>query len=158
MVSVPLSLVEEGTGNKERLRLWIRLLRMTRIVEAELRERLKRDFDSTLPRFDVMSALHRQPEGMLMSDLSRFLLVSNGNVTGIVDRLVRDGYLTRTRREGDKRTSVVRLTEAGAAFFEKMAAAHEQWIAELLPGIDTAEVHELSKLLYAFRSNWENEH
>ena len=76
------------TGNRERLRLWIRLLRAARIVEGELRERLKREFDSTLPRFDVMSALYRERDGMLMSDLSRYLLVSNGNVTGIVDRLV----------------------------------------------------------------------
>jgi len=158
MVSVPLSLVDEATGNKERLRLWIRLLRVSRIVEAELRDRLKREFDSTLPRFDVMSALHRQPDGMLMSDLSRFLLVSNGNVTGIVDRLVTDGYVMRAKRDGDKRTSVVRLTPAGAAFFERMAASHEQWIAELLAGIGVSEVQRLSEMLHVFRSNWEGEH
>ncbi|MGQ3038812.1 MAG: MarR family transcriptional regulator, partial [Neoaquamicrobium sediminum] len=76
--------LEKPATNKERLRLWIRLLRAARVVEGELRDRLKREFDTTLPRFDVMSALYRQPEGMLMSDLSRFLLVSNGNVTGIV--------------------------------------------------------------------------
>ncbi|WP_309083055.1 MarR family transcriptional regulator [Chelativorans sp.] len=158
MVSAPLSVIDARSGDKERLRLWIRMLRTTRIVEGELRERLKRDFDSTLPRFDVMSALYREPEGMLMTDLSRFLLVSNGNVTGIVDRLVADGYVARAKREGDKRTSVVRLTPAGTAFFEKMAAAHERWIAELLGGIGTAEVRRLSEMLHLFRSNWEGEH
>ncbi|TIS81978.1 MAG: MarR family transcriptional regulator, partial [Mesorhizobium sp.] len=86
MVAGPLP-VPSGPG-KDRLRLWIRLLRASRTIEAELRERLKKEFDTTLPRFDVMAALYRAPEGMLMSDLSRFLLVSNGNVTGIVDRLV----------------------------------------------------------------------
>ncbi|RUW43836.1 MarR family transcriptional regulator, partial [Mesorhizobium sp. M1A.F.Ca.ET.072.01.1.1] len=91
MVAGPTS---TGPG-KDRLRLWIRLLRASRTIEAELRERLKKEFDTTLPRFDVMAALYRSPEGMLMSDLSRFLLVSNGNITGIVDRLVSEGLVTR---------------------------------------------------------------
>jgi len=86
MVSAPLSAPGISPDSKERLKLWIRLLRASRTIEAELRERLKKDFDTTLPRFDVMAALYRQADGMLMSDLSRFLLVSNGNVTGIVDR------------------------------------------------------------------------
>ena len=110
MVSAPLATLDPASSNKERLRLWIRLLRASRIVEGELRERLKGQFNSTLPRFDVMAALYREPNGMLMSDLSRFLLVSNGNVTGIVDRLVSDGFVVRAQREGDRRTSIVRLT------------------------------------------------
>ncbi len=152
------ALVAAGAGNKQRLRLWIRLLRVARIVEGELRERLKTQFDSTLPRFDVMSALHREPGGMLMSDLSRFLLVSNGNVTGIVDRLVTDGFVVRSNREGDRRTSIVRLTEAGAARFATMAAAHESWIDELLCEVDEEDAQRLSSMLKAFRSNWESEH
>lgn len=143
---------------KDRLRLWIRLLRATRIVEGELRERLKSDYDMTLPRFDVMSALNRAPEGMLMSDLSRFLLVSNGNVTGIVDRLVADGFVTRSTREGDRRTSIVRLTEAGVARFVEMAAAHEHWIDDVLHEISEDDARKLSTMLKAFRSNWEAEH
>lgn len=119
MVAGPTS---TGPG-KERLRLWIRLLRASRTIEAELRERLKKEFDTTLPRFDVMAALYRSPEGMLMSDLSRFLLVSNGNVTGIVDRLVSEGLVTRARRNGDRRTSMVRLTEEGSRSFAAIAAA-----------------------------------
>ena len=82
-------------ASKEKLRLWIRLLRTSRIIEGELRDRLSQEFDTTLPRFDVMAALYRTPDGMLMSDLSRFLLVSNGNVTGIVDRLVSEGLVQR---------------------------------------------------------------
>ena len=113
MVSAPLTAPGISRDSKERLRLWIRLLRASRTIEAELRERLKKEFDTTLPRFDVMAALYRVPEGMLMSDLSRFLLVSNGNVTGIVDRLVSEGLVARARRNGDRRTSMVRLTEAG---------------------------------------------
>ena len=100
-----------------------------------MRERLKSEFDTTLPRFDVMAALYRKPSGMLMSDLSRYLLVSNGNVTGIIDRLVTDGHVARAQREGDRRTSIVSLTHAGTIVFEKMAAAHESWIGELLGDI-----------------------
>src|SRR5690606_31460666 len=112
----------------------------------------------TLPRFDVMSALYRETDGMLMSDLSRFLLVSNGNVTGIVDRLVTDGFVVRSNREGDRRTSIVRLTEAGAARFAMMARAHEQWIDELLDDVSEEEARQLSSMLKVFRSNWEAEH
>jgi DNA-binding MarR family transcriptional regulator len=158
MVSVPLELAQPGAGSKERLRLWIRLLRVVRVVEGELRERLKREFGSTLPRFDVLSALYREREGMQMSDLSRFRLVSNGNVTGIVERLVGDGLVQRAAREGDRRAFVVRLTQAGVARFEAMAAAHEEWIAELLGEIGEAEAKALSAMLKAFRSNWEDGH
>lgn len=150
--------VAAPAANKQRLRLWIRLLRAARIVEGELRERLRSNFDTTLPRFDVMSALSRQPDGMLMSDLSRFLLVSNGNVTGIVDRLVADGFVVRSSREGDRRTSIVRLTDAGAERFAAMATAHEGWIAELLGEVGEEDARKLSSMLKAFRSNWESEH
>ncbi|RUV40788.1 MarR family transcriptional regulator, partial [Mesorhizobium sp. M5C.F.Ca.IN.020.29.1.1] len=129
MVAGPLP-APSGPG-KDRLRLWVRLLRASRSIEAELRERLRQEFNTTLPRFDVMAALYRAPEGMLMSDLSRFLLVSNGNVTGIVDRLVSEGLVTRARRNGDRRTSMVRLTEEGSKAFAVIAAAHESWIGEL---------------------------
>ncbi len=128
MVSGPLS------ASKEKLRLWIRLLRASRIIEGELRERLSKEFDTTLPRFDVMAALYRTPDGMLMSDLSRFLLVSNGNVTGIVDRLVSEGLVQRSQRNGDRRTSIVQLTRTGKDTFRTMAAAHERWVGELLAG------------------------
>ncbi|MBZ9820142.1 MarR family winged helix-turn-helix transcriptional regulator [Mesorhizobium sp. CA4] len=151
MVAGPTS---TGPG-KERLRLWIRLLRVSRTIEAELRERLKKEFDTTLPRFDVMAALYRSPEGMLMSDLSRFLLVSNGNVTGIVDRLVSEGLVTRARRNGDRRTSMVRLTEEGSKSFAAIAAAHENWVGELLGTVSEDEARQLTGMLKSFRSNWE---
>ncbi len=154
MVSAPLSAGTPG-DSKDRLRLWIRLLRASRTIEAELRERLKRDFDTTLPRFDVLASLYRQQEGMLMSDLSRFLLVSNGNVTGIVDRLVSEGLVARARRNGDRRTSMVRLTEAGVGAFEKMAKAHEGWVGDLLGGVGEEDARRLAVMLKSFRSNWE---
>lgn len=151
MVAGPTS---AGPG-KDRLRLWIRLLRASRTIEAELRERLKKEFDTTLPRFDVMAALYRSPEGMLMSDLSRFLLVSNGNVTGIVDRLVSEGLVTRARRNGDRRTSMVRLTDEGSQSFAAIAAAHEDWVGELLGDVSEDEARRLTGMLKSFRSNWE---
>lgn len=149
MVSGPLS------ASKEKLRLWIRLLRASRSIEAELRERLAKEFDTTLPRFDVMAALYRTSDGMLMSDLSRFLLVSNGNVTGIVDRLVSEGLVARARRNGDRRTSMVRLTQEGSKAFAVIAAAHESWIGELLGNVSEDEARRLTGMLNSFRSNWE---
>ena len=143
--------------SKARLRLWIRLLRASRQIESVARERLKTQFDATLPRFDVMAALHRKGDGMLMSEISRFLMVSNGNVTGIVDRLVADGFVARTQRNGDRRTSFVSLTRKGRAAFADMAAAHERWIDELLGGVSARDAVELSAKLKSFRSDWEGE-
>jgi DNA-binding MarR family transcriptional regulator len=132
-------------------------LRATRLVESETRERFKTKFNVTLPRFDVMAALWRSPDGMLMSEISRFLLVSNGNVTGIVDRLVQDGLVVRAQRAGDRRTSFVRLTAKGRAAFAEMAAAHEAWIDELLCRIAARDAEQLSMKLKSFRSEWEGE-
>jgi DNA-binding MarR family transcriptional regulator len=157
MVSAPLVPRRHGGDSKARLRLWVRLLRATRLVESETRERFKSRFKVTLPRFDVMAALYRKPDGMLMSEISRFLLVSNGNVTGIVDRLVQDGFVVRSKRNGDRRTSFVRLTAKGHAAFTDMAAAHESWINELLGGMKARDAEHLSAKLKSFRSDWEGD-
>jgi DNA-binding MarR family transcriptional regulator len=154
MVSAPLP---SSSDSKARLRLWVRLLRATRLVESETRERFKSQFNVTLPRFDVMAALYRKPDGMLMSEISRFLLVSNGNVTGIVDRLVQDGFIVRSQRNGDRRTSFVRLTAKGHAAFIEMATAHERWINELLGGVKPRDAEQLSAKLKSFRSDWEGD-
>jgi DNA-binding MarR family transcriptional regulator len=157
MVSAPLPAKRHEADSKARLRLWIRLLRATRLIESEVRERFKSKFGATLPRFDVMAALYRRPDGMLMSEISRFLMVSNGNVTGIVDRLVSDGFVVRAQRNGDRRTSFVSLTRKGLSAFEDMAAAHERWVDELLEKVTVREAQQLSSKLKTFRSNWEGE-
>ena len=155
MVSAPLP--STRSDSKARLRLWVRLLRATRLVESETRERFKSKFNVTLPRFDVMAALYRKPDGMLMSEISRFLLVSNGNVTGIVDRLAQDGFIVRSQRNGDRRTSFITLTRRGRAAFAAMATAHEHWIDELLGGVSARDAEQLSAKLKSFRSDWEGE-
>ena len=155
MVTAPQAAPLTDNDSKARLRLWIRLLRATRLVEGETRERFNSQFDVTVPRFDVMAALWRKPDGMLMSELSRFLLVSNGNVTGIVNRLVEEGFVVRAQRDGDRRTSFVRLTAKGRNAFAEMAAAHERWIDELLAGISVRDADEMAATLKAFSSDWE---
>ena len=157
MVRPPLASRRRDGDSKTRLRLWVRLLRATRLVESETRERFKSQFNVTLPRFDVMAALYRKPDGMLMSEISRFLLVSNGNVTGIVDRLVQDGFIVRSQRNGDRRTSFVRLTARGHAAFVEMATAHERWINELLGGVKARDAEHLSAKFKSFRSDWEGD-
>ena len=142
---------------KARLRLWIRLLRASRFIEGVTRERFKVQFNMTLPRFDVMAALYRKPDGMLMSEIARFLIVSNGNVTGIVDRLVSEGFVARSQRNGDRRTSFITLTRRGRAAFVAMATAHEHWIDELLGGVSARDAEQLSAKLKSFRSEWESE-
>ena len=126
-------------GSKQRLRLWLRLLGVTRKIEAELRERMRVEFDSTLPRFDVMAALSRHPQGLRMSALSGVLRVSNGNVTGIVDRLAEDGLVMRVPVAGDRRATLVRLTARGAEVFARQAAEHEGWIDGMLAELSGEE-------------------
>lgn len=133
--------------SKTRLRLWLRLLKATRAVETELRERLRTEFASTLPRFDVMAALDRHPQGLKMSELSRVLRVSNGNVTGIVDRLVDDGIAAREAVPGDRRAVLIRLTPQGRSAFDTLAAAHEDWIDALLGDLGPAQARDLCELL-----------
>ena len=134
---------------EQKLRLWIRLLRASRAIEVELRERLRIAFGVTLPRFDVMAALARKQAGMTMTELSRYLMVSNGNVTGIIDRLVSEGMVARSRHAGDRRATFVRLTPKGQQQFAIIAKAHEGWIAEILAGVGTAETESLIALLTA---------
>ncbi len=134
-------------ASKQRLRLWLRLLRTSRAIEAELRERLRVAFDMTLPKFDVMAALQRRPAGMTMTELSRYLMVSNGNVTGIIDRLAADGMVVRLPHEEDRRATFVRLTPKGARQFAAMAKAHEAWVNEILRSFGDQEIRTLIALL-----------
>lgn len=136
-----------SASSKTRLRLWLRLLKLTRKVEAELRDQLRREFASTLPRFDVMAALSRYPDGLRMSEISGVLRVSNGNVTGIVERLVEDGFAHRAPVPGDRRALRVTLTERGVAEFAAQAAAHEAWIDGALAAVDPDRAERLIALI-----------
>ncbi len=137
--------------SKTRLRLWLKLLKASNRIEDEIRRKLREDYQSTLPRFDVMSALFRYPDGLKMSEISDLLRVSNGNITGIVDRLTQEGLAERASVPGDRRASLVRLTDTGRSAFAEHAAAHEGWIDRLLTGLseeDTAAmIARLDKLI-----------
>lgn len=134
-------------ASKERLRLWLRVLKSSRMVEARLRENLRVEFATTLPRFDVMAALSRFEDGLKMSQLSGVLKVSNGNVTGIVDRLAEDGLLVRVPVPGDRRASLVRLTQRGQEDFARQAEAHEQWIDQMLGQISAEDARAIGQHL-----------
>ena len=136
--------------SKERLRLWLRLLKVVRGIEGQLRENLRQDFATTLPRFDMLAALSRHPEGLKMSQLSGVLRVSNGNVTGIADRLAEEGLVERVPVPGDRRAMILRLTGAGQAEFASQAAAHEGWIDQMLDGVSAAEARAMASRLNAF--------
>jgi DNA-binding MarR family transcriptional regulator len=128
------------------LRLWLRLLTCSQLIERHVRSRLRSRFATTLPRFDLMAQLERHPAGLKMNELSRRLMVTGGNVTGIVDQLVREGLVERSA-DADRRAFRVRLTRAGERAFGEMARAHEQWIAELLEGLTRREHVGLFRLL-----------
>ena len=133
--------------SKTRLRLWLKLLKTSSRIETELRRRLRSEHDTTLPRFDVMAALSRHTSGLKMSALSSLLRVSNGNVTGIVDRLTEEGHALRVAMPGDRRAQIAILTPAGRASFAKLAATHESWLDQLLHGLDAEDAATLHALL-----------
>ncbi len=133
--------------SKQRLRLWIRLLRAARAIEAELRDRLRKEFAITLPQFDVMATLARKEGGMSMTELSRMLMVSNGNVTGIVDRLANEKLVVRPAPASDRRSYIVQLTRKGASQFAVIAKAHECWVDDLLLDVGGTAAEALIKQL-----------
>lgn len=143
--------IEDDVISKERLRLWLRLLRISRVMERELKERLRLESDSTMPRFDVMAALYRFPQGLTMQSLAGELKVSGGNVTVVVDKLVEQGLIARAQKSDDKRTFIVSLTEQGRQEFEKLAALHESWVNTLFSDVSYEHAlnlhHELDAIL-----------
>lgn len=129
------------------LKVWLRLLACTTRIESEVRARLRAEFETTLPRFDLMAQLERAPAGLTMSELSRRLMVTGGNITGITDMLEAEGLVARVDHPTDRRAYTVKLTAAGRRVFAKMAAAHERWVVGLLNGLDVQEQEQLYRTL-----------
>ncbi len=138
---------ERPDDHKTELRLWLRLLTCTTLIENEVRRRLRDQFDITLPRFDLLAQLDRTPNGMTLGELSQRMMVSNGNVTGLAERLVEQGLLDRRAAPKDRRAQIVSLTAEGRRVFRQMARTHEDWIAEIFAGLDTADIDALMNLL-----------
>ncbi len=125
------------------LRVWLRLLTCSTLIEREVRQRLREEFDITLPRFDLLAQLDRAPDGLTMGTLSSRLMVSNGNITGLIDRLVTEGLVERQPAPGDRRAQLVRLTPEGKDAFDRMTPAHAGWIHNLFAGLDRTELTAL---------------
>lgn len=132
-----------GADDHAALRLWLRLLACSTQIEIEIRRRLRQRFGVSLPRFDFLAQLHRHPDGLRMNALSRYLMVSGGNVTGLTDELAKDGWVARDGDPHDRRSVRVRLTPAGRRAFERMAREHEGWVVELFAGLDGADKQAL---------------
>jgi DNA-binding MarR family transcriptional regulator len=138
---------ERPHDHKDELRLWLRLFTCKEVIEGEVRRRLRDSFDVTLPRFDLMAQLYRAPKPMTLGELSQRMMVSNGNVTGLVDRLVDQGLLSRRPSPRDRRAQLVSLTAEGRRFFRAMARANGDWIADMLADLSSDEIETLLLLL-----------
>ena len=140
----------EARGHSEHpeaLRLWLRLLTCTQLIEKQVRAELRERFDTTLPRFDLMAQLERSQDGLKMKELSRRMMVTGGNITGITDQLVSEGLVERLAVAGDRRAFRVRLTARGRKTFADMAYQHEGWIVEAFGGLTARELDALHQLL-----------
>jgi DNA-binding MarR family transcriptional regulator len=132
-------------GKKQELRLWLRLLSVSKLISNEIRRRLRLEFGATLPQFDLLAQLYRENDGLKLGELSKRTMVTNGNITGLVERLEEDGFLLRERPREDRRVTVARLTPKGRNTFARMAEAHESWLQELMEGVDPTTVSGLLK-------------
>jgi DNA-binding MarR family transcriptional regulator len=135
------------------LRLWLRLLSCSTRIEDTIRQRLREQFGITLPRFDLMAQLEREPQGLTMGALSRRMMVTGGNVTTIVDQLEREQLVQRHTDVADRRSYTVCLTVSGQAAFARMAAAHEAWVIELFAHLSDSEQQQLHRLLGALKTS-----
>jgi len=154
--AAPDSIDQETRVNQkdhQALRLWLRLLTCTNTVEAQIRSRLRVEFDTTLPRFDLMAQLERNPAGLNMRELSNRLMVTGGNVTGITEQLRNEGLVTRESDLNDRRNNTVKLTPSGKKLFAKMARAHEQWVIELFAGLAPTEQEQCYLLLAQLKAH-----
>ena len=140
-------------GDHRALRIWLRLLTCTQLIERQVRSRLRSQFDTTLPRFDLMAQLERHREGLKMNELSRLLMVTGGNVTAIVDQLEKEGLVERLDEPADRRAFRIRLTKSGERTFIEMARAHEEWVVELLAGLSRRDQDGLLRLLARVKEN-----
>jgi DNA-binding MarR family transcriptional regulator len=140
-------------NDHEDLRLWLRLLSCTVKIENHLRARLRQDFESTLPRFDLMAQLERNPQGLRMTALSERLMVTCGNITGITDQLEREGLVVRTPDPLDRRVNIVNLTPVGLKRFRVLARAHEEWIIEFLGGMTRDDKRKMFSLLQKLKQH-----
>lgn len=147
------ALAHAPPGTKDSLRLWLRLLTCTTLIETEIRRRMRADFKTTLPRFDLLAALDRNGEGLTLGDVSRRMMVSNGNVTGLATRLEAEGLVERRLDTGDRRAFRLRLTAKGAREFARQSRAHEGWVAELLGDLSESERGHLYGLLGRTKSS-----
>ena len=151
----------EARGHSEHpqaLRLWLRMLTLTQLVEKQVRFQLRTQWGTTLPRFDLMAQLERKPDGLKMNELSRRMMVSGGNVTGITDQLVTEGLVERVSVDGDRRAFHVRLTPSGRSLFGEMARQHEIWIVEAFGGLSPAETEALHQLLGKAKRHYQHHH
>ena len=135
------------SAHPEALRLWLRMLTCTQLIEKQVRTGLREEFKTTLPRFDLMAQLEREPQGMKMTQLSRRMMVTSGNITPVTEQLVKEGLLERLDVTGDRRACLIKLTPAGRALFKKMAKRHEAWIVKALAALNTEDMQQLHTLL-----------
>ncbi len=151
---------DPGRGEAASLRTWLRLLMCTNLVERQVRGRLRDRFDTTLPRFDVLAQLDlvsgETVPHLTMSELSRRLMVTNGNLTSLIERLVQEGLVKRVSEPGDRRTQMVSLTPAGKRAFDSMTPEHQRWIDDLFAGLSAADRRTLFELLGKLRSSVQN--
>jgi DNA-binding MarR family transcriptional regulator len=136
-----------ANDHHQAIRLWLRMLTCTNRITSKIRSRLRENFKTTLPRFDLLAQLERHPEGLKMSELSKRMMVTTGNITGITDQLEAEGLVRREVDKSDRRSFVVKLTPEGRRLFGEMAAVHEGWVIELFEGLSSEEKETLYALL-----------
>jgi len=143
-------------GKKPELRLWLRMLSTTKLISQEIRRRLRAEFGATLPQFDLMAQLYRERDGLRLGELSKRTMVTNGNITGLVERLEADGLVLRETPDGDRRVTVAKLTKRGEDYFASMAKAHEGWLRDIMADVEPEMIATLLTQVSAVKTSASN--
>jgi DNA-binding MarR family transcriptional regulator len=143
-------------GKKPELRLWLRMLSTTKLISQEVRRRLRTEYGATLPQFDILAQLYREKDGLRLGELSKRTMVTNGNVTGLVERLEADGLIVRETPEGDRRVTVAKLTRRGNDTFAAMAKSHEGWLRDMMADVEPAAINLLLEDMHLVKQSVSN--
>ena len=128
-------------------RTWLSLVRCFSSIERVLMQHFADEYNSSLPRYDVLTALALSPGGLTMGELASMLMVTKGNITGVVRRLKTDGLVRKVTSKVDRRVQSVTISAKGKRLWDKMHADYDRIISEILSGQSNKDLRALARFL-----------
>ena len=130
------------------LKLCIELIRCSSQLDRIIDRNLRSKFGQSISRFDLLAQLQRVGEsGLSIGELGKRLISAKGNITGLINRMIKDELLLKTAKIGDRRSFNIKASAKGSQLFKQMADSHAQWVYELFADIDLESMNNMTYLL-----------